>query len=109
LNLTLGLPPAQVLEYSAKEERGIMNEQPEEQNPEKVELTYMGDPPPEAGDDIYSYKYMVLTESRWAWAKSGWKMVGGWVIVTFVCIGCWLLLLVMDRGWDGLLVLMGWK
>lgn len=86
-----------------------MDEKPEEQDHEKIELTYMGNPPPEAGDDIYSYKNMMLTESKWARASSGWKMVGGWVIVTFVCIGCTLLAIVMDRGWDGLLVLLGWK
>ena len=38
-----------------------MDEKPEEQDPEKIELTYMGNPPPEAGDDIYSYKNMMLT------------------------------------------------
>jgi hypothetical protein len=86
-----------------------MNEKPEEPDGKKIDLTYAGDPPPQPGEDIYSYKNIMLTESRWAWASSGWKMVGGWAIVTFACLGCSLALIVMDRGWDGLFTLLGWK
>jgi hypothetical protein len=94
-----------------KQERVTMYEKPDEQDSEKVDLTYAEAelPPPEAGGDIYSYKNILLTQSKWAWPSSGLKLVVGWAIVAFGCVGCNMLVIVVTRGWDGLLTLLGWK
>lgn len=64
---------------------------------------------PGAGDDMLSYKNMMLAERRWANTGSGWRMVGGWIIITFITIGACALLMVLQRGWDGLFQVLGWK
>lgn len=72
-------------------------------------ITYEGNNPPETGQDMLSYKNMMLTQEKWAQAGSGCKMVVGWAIVSLGCVGACMLVTILDRGWDGLLVLMGWK
>jgi hypothetical protein len=86
-----------------------VDEKPENQEGDKNDLSYEKDVPREAGEDIYSYKNIMLTRSRWAWPDSGWKLVGGWAAAIFICIGCSMLAIVMDRGWEGLFEMLGWK
>jgi len=86
-----------------------MDEKSLGQDTEKTDLTYAENTPPEAGQDIHSYKHILLTQQKWAWPNSGWKMVAGWAIVVFGCCGSYFIFIAITRGWDGLLTLLGWK
>jgi hypothetical protein len=55
-----------------------------------------------------SYKNIMLREKRWARTDSGWQSVAAVAFVVFFCIGAWMLLIVLDRGWAGLLAMLGY-
>ncbi|HUP26936.1 MAG TPA: hypothetical protein VM409_00760 [Chloroflexia bacterium] len=55
-----------------------------------------------------SYKNIMLREKRWARTDSGWQSVAAIALIVFLCIGAMMLMILLDRGWDGLVALLGY-
>ena len=76
------------------------------QEPDPVDFKYEGPGPQQ---DMHSYKNMMLTERRWAHTDSGLRSAIGAIGVVFLCVGLYMFSIFIQRGWDGLLSLLGWR
>ena len=54
-----------------------------------------------------SYKNIMSRDDRWARTDSEWKSVVAVALIAVLCVGRTMLVIVLDRGWDGLLDLLG--
>ncbi len=66
---------------------------------------------PEGADPsaALSYTNMELRANRWARTETnGWKSVAATALIIGLCVGTMLLLIVLDRGWEGFLAFLGY-